>query len=124
MDMVKQGLKNILVVDDDQTLLDIIKEVLDHTYNVYTAPMGYHALRIIHDHAIDLITIDFLMPEMSGIDFLKELRKFNDHLPFIIISGHSPDELLKYDLIRHSSGFLSKPFTIQELRDIVAKSLK
>ncbi|MBI1824297.1 MAG: response regulator [Nitrospirae bacterium] len=122
--MKKQGLKNILVVDDDQNLLDIIREILDHTYNVYTAPMGYDALRIIHDHAIDLMTIDFLMPEMTGIDFLKEIKKFNDHLPFIIISGHLPEELLKYDLFCQSSGFLPKPFTIQELRDLVANILK
>ncbi|MFI5304450.1 MAG: response regulator [Nitrospiria bacterium] len=119
--MNKQDLKNILVVDDDLGVLEVIKNILENSYHVFTATMGYEALRIIHDRSIDLLTIDFMMPEMTGLDLLKELRKFNQKLPYIVISGYPPSEFMKHDLLRNSKGFLLKPFSVQELRILVDK---
>ena len=122
--MDKQGFKTILVVDDDKFVLEIIKDFLCNSYQVFTASMGYEALRIIHDHSIDLLTVDFMMPEMTGFDLLREIRQFNETLPYIVISGYPPSELMKHELVRNAAGFLPKPFPFQELRILVDKVIK
>jgi len=119
--MNKKDFKNILAVDDDPSVLEVIKNILESSYHVFTAPKGYDALRIIHNRSIDLLTIDFMMPEMTGLDLLKELRKFNQKLPYIVISGYAPSEFMNNELLQNSKGFLLKPFSVQELRILVDK---
>lgn len=122
--MDKQGFKNILVVDDDISVLEIIKDFLGNSYQIYTASMGFEALRILHDYSIDLLTIDLMMPEMTGIDLLKEIRKFNEKIPYIFISGYLPPELMDHELVHNAAGYLPKPFPFQDLRVLVDKVIK
>ena len=68
----------ILVVDDTRSILEVIKELLEgEGHNVITAGNGKEALEICKDENILLVVSDIKMPEMDGIEFCQELRKFN-----------------------------------------------
>jgi len=108
----------ILLVDDDEILIEVIREILETAgYQVLTAFSGREALEIYEawEGDIDLIMLDMIMPGMGGAETFRELKKMDPHVSVIIISGYSlPDEIRDL-LAQGCKGFLQKPFLIPEL---------
>ena len=120
--------KTILIVDDEYLILESNKEILKKAgFNVFTATSGKEALRKIKSRKIDLALLDVLMPEMTGIDLAKKIRKnskLNDvKLVFLTILSFSNDqrrELKKYNI----TDYIQKPFDTEELLNKIDKLLK
>jgi two-component system, cell cycle sensor histidine kinase and response regulator CckA len=108
----------ILLVDDDEILLEVIREILETAgYRVLTARNGREALEIYGawKRDIDLVMLDMIMPGMGGAETFAEMKKIDPDVPVIIISGYSlPDEVRQL-LSQGCRGFLQKPFLIPEL---------
>jgi len=108
----------ILLVDDDEILTEVIREILETAgYQVLTAFNGREALEIYETWRgdIDLVMLDMIMPGMGGADTFGELKKIDPDVTVIIISGYSlPDEVREL-LAQGCRGFLQKPFLIPEL---------
>ena len=86
--------KKLLIVDDDKIFLKIFRDILakDHAgkYEVVVAENGIEALAKMEEFYPDLIVLDIRMPEMDGIEFLRELKKRNNHrsqIPVLISSN-------------------------------------
>jgi two-component system, cell cycle sensor histidine kinase and response regulator CckA len=110
--------RTILLVDDDEILIEVIREILETAgYRVITAANGHEALEI-HEawgDNIDLVMLDMIMPGMGGAETFTELKKIDPDVPVIIISGYSlPDEVGEL-LSQGCEGFLQKPFLIPDL---------
>lgn len=93
--------KRILVVDDEPDVRDYLSTFLsDAGFNVETANDGFDALQKIEKRLPDLITLDLLMPRISGIKLMRKLRKNPDwkSIPVIIVTAHANDELGQKDL--------------------------
>ena len=67
---------SILIVDDEAGVRESLKIILKSSYDLYTAPDGEEALKIIQERKIDLITMDLNMPKLSGVETPREIRKF------------------------------------------------
>ncbi|MEJ5272498.1 MAG: response regulator, partial [Spirochaetota bacterium] len=82
--------KKVLVVDDVLVILDFVKMVLEmNNYEVITCLNGYEAIEHVkNDSKIGLVLLDLMMPEISGWDTLKEIRKIKtkEQLPVIIFT--------------------------------------
>ena len=108
----------ILLVDDDENLMEVIREILGTAgYQVLTAFDGREALEIYEAWRghIDLVMLDMIMPGMGGAETFAELKKIDADVAVIIISGYSlPDEVRDL-LAQGCMGFLQKPFLIPEL---------
>ena len=80
----------ILAVDDVPENLDIVRMRLQaHGYEVVTATDGKEALSRFGDNGdIDVILLDAMMPNMSGVEVLQEIRKSGSEIPVVIISAH------------------------------------
>ncbi|NLV27192.1 MAG: PAS domain S-box protein [Methanomicrobiales archaeon] len=87
---------NILYVDDESDLLMIAKIFLERTgtYRVDTLTSAKKALESSLLHTYDAIVSDFLMPGMDGIEFLKEVRKQSEDIPFILFTGRGREEIV------------------------------
>lgn len=85
----------VLYIDDDATLLDVVKIYLDRTgqFAVTTARSGRDALDILKTKKFDAIISDYQMPGMNGIALLKEVRAEYPQLPFIIFTGKGREEI-------------------------------
>jgi CheY-like chemotaxis protein len=88
-------MKNILIADDEKTLLLSLSEGLrfyDNRFRVYTAKDGQEAIDVLNSRHIDLLITDLKMPNLDGFDLLAlALRKFPD-LPVIVVTAYSnPD---------------------------------
>jgi CheY-like chemotaxis protein len=109
------GKKTILVVDDEQEFLDIIKMRLEaNNYNVIAAADGKEALDKIKNNKVDAVLLDILMPGMNGLEVLKKVRRENKSLPVFIITAFSSDERFELANKFNASGFIVKTDDMQK----------
>lgn len=100
----------ILVVDDDPELQGILADLCAmNGYQTDLASNGAEALSLMRENtAYDLAIVDFLMPEMSGAEFIKRVRENKDDLPIIVISACNDVE--DAFIAAGANFFLRKPF--------------
>jgi len=116
----------ILIVDDEPFNLDLLEISLEEIENseIIRAMNGFKVLRTVSEIQIDLIILDISMPELDGIEVLKQLKK-DDHyryIPVIVVTSKTED---RYKALEHGAeDFLSKPIDIVELRFRVNNLLK
>lgn len=115
---------NILVVDDEFGPRESLRMILKPYYNVITADSGEAALNVVREKPIDIVTLDLKMPGLSGLDVLKEIRKFNPDAEIIIVTGygtlHTANEAMKYGV----ANFVTKPFDVSDIISAVEKSME
>lgn len=109
---------NVLVVDDDREMLLIIASLLERIgYHVHQASNLDLARELIHSKDLDLILCDAHLKGESGCDLLKALSEASHSVPLVMMTGSLEPGLKKEALLLGASGFLNKPFRIQELAD-------
>ena len=116
----------ILVVDDDQDIVHILKTTLEkNSYEVMTAPNGAEALRTIKTYAPDLMIVDLTMPVMSGWNFSMKARQDDRYknTPIIMLSGLVEHER-PAEKFESGTVYIGKPFDIFKLMDKVKELLK
>lgn len=115
-------MKNILVVDDDASILVFIEQALSNN-NVYTAETVSEAEKIARENSIDLLITDLVMPEKNGIDMIMEFKKIHPEIHILAISGGGGItgrfDYLPIAKLVGAENTLKKPFSIDELRDCV-----
>jgi DNA-binding NtrC family response regulator len=116
----------ILVIDDDRHMRTACSRVLSKEgYFVFCAETGAEGLKEIRTSAekYSVVLLDQLMPGMSGMDVLDQIRAFDPNLPVIIATG-SETHATAADIIRKGAcDCLPKPFTPEELRAVIKKAL-
>ncbi|PKK82948.1 MAG: hypothetical protein CVT49_11185 [candidate division Zixibacteria bacterium HGW-Zixibacteria-1] len=114
--------KNILVVDDEQVMREFLADVLED-FNVDKAADGDEAIEKLKIGKYDLIITDMKMPRVSGEEVVKFAKEAYPDSKIIVISGYSSLFSMSNTLGYGVCAFLSKPFTIKQIRAEVEKSL-
>jgi DNA-binding NtrC family response regulator len=116
----------ILVVDDEPAVRDLTVEILRRSgYRPHGVASATHALEALEQQSFDLVVSDVVMPEMSGVELLFELRARRHELPVVLMTGGSPEPERTTNAVRiGASGLLHKPFSQDELRLAVATALE
>ncbi|MBE9222733.1 response regulator [Cyanobacterium stanieri LEGE 03274] len=108
----------ILVIDDDVSIRDSIREILTTLdFQVITASNGKQGLQLIKKNSLDLILCDVSMPTMTGYELLETLQsqeKFSS-IPFIFLTGNSDTRNMRKGMELGADDYLFKPFTIDSL---------
>lgn len=109
---------NILVVDDDSAIRFIIRRMIEpHGHNVFEAGDGLEGLEVLKSERIDFSIIDLKMPNMNGIEFLREIFKSFPDTISIILTGYA-DKKSAIDALEYGAyGFLEKPLDKEVLSD-------
>jgi CheY-like chemotaxis protein len=90
--------KIVLCIDDNEDLLECEKEFLESFgYTVLTAPNGGKGLELASVHSVDVVVVDYLMPEMNGQEVAIKMRRLRPQAPIIMLSGAGkiPKQALK-----------------------------
>lgn len=125
MEVVGTNSRRILVVDDDSASLEIIHEALKwEGYIVRTAEAGADALKTISEWTPDLVILDVNMPGMNGIETLRDLRKSDQYVSVIFLSGNSSTNHVIEGLDAGADDYIGKPFDPQELLARVRTQLR
>ena len=116
----------ILVVDDSDTVLQLVRQVLERAgYDVITADRGAAGLELVRqlDRRPDLVLLDVMLPDMSGLELASHLRAAWPGIRLLFSSGYSVDELGTADGELSSDEFLSKPYEPATLVSRVRKKI-
>jgi len=118
--------KTILVVDDDLSVLSVIKCMLEcGDYNVLIAHSAQSAIRMVErdDLNIDLMLIDVLMPDITGPDLAERIQAIRPHQKVLFMSGCTESEVVRVKVLDRALGFLPKPCTSDGLLERVQNIL-
>jgi DNA-binding response OmpR family regulator len=114
----------ILIVDDESDLLDMLTAYfLSSKYDVDTATNGAEALAVVSRQRPDVVLLDIYMPEMSGLEALKEIMKIDQSIAVIMVTGNTQLSIT-VDAIRNGAfGYIPKPFDFRYLDHLIAAGL-
>ncbi len=117
--------ENILIVDDDTDILELLQRHLHSLhYHTYKAISVKEALYILKDTPIDLLITDIQMPEVDGIELLKFADEHYPGLQKLVITGYPSVEGALEVIRSGATDYLTKPFTKEELKQVVQKAFR
>ena len=108
-------MKNILIVEDSQEIIDLIKIYLEQEeYFIYAARDGRVAVNLFEQEEIHLVILDIMLPELNGYEVIKRIRKISN-VPVIILSAKNQDADKILGLNLGADDYVAKPFNPLEL---------
>ncbi len=120
-------IRNVLFVDDDQEMLQALKEGLEKyrdTFRVRLASDGMDAVNQLKAYVISLVVTDLKMPGMDGFSLLAHVMENYPDIPVIIITGYSTSEMKRLAQEGGAVGYISKPFLIEDLAKQIMRTLR
>ncbi len=118
----------ILVVDDEEVIRTMVKDFLsDKGYEIILASNGSEALEKFRQNEgeVDLVLLDMVLPERSGMEVLEDLRQINPRVKAILTSGYN-QSITENNLDIDITSFLQKPFRIttliQKIKELMSTS--
>ena len=113
--MAVETRKRILVVDDEPGIVNTLRTKLRLSgYEVITAISGAEAVEVVRDQEPDLVLLDVLMPDVTGLDVLDRVRTFS-RVPIIIFTGRL--DIIQFALKLGANDYIAKPFNPDSLVD-------
>jgi len=114
--------KKVLVVEDNPNMSGLLSDMLE-VFDVESvcASNGVEALNLVNDKDFGMIISDLRMPKMSGTELLLAVKERYPGMPVVLISGYTVETADDETVTRHADGFLSKPFKMNELQEVLSK---
>ncbi len=113
-----------LVVDDSSTMRRILTKILDRLDfpNSVEAASGLEALKCLESAPVDLIIVDWNMPGMTGLEFVRAIRSTaaTKDIPVIMVTGNAASDDIVRAVQVGIDGYIVKPFRIETLREKIA----
>ena len=118
-------MKRILIVDDSPMNLRGIKSMIDKEYETLVALSGAQALQTLKNEPVDLILMDYEMPEMNGTETVDKIRSIEDtkDIPVIFLTGMNKMEYVSSALKLNPKGYLLKPVQKERLLSTIGEVL-
>ena len=117
--------KTLIIADDEPTIRLLVSSILGKSYNMLTAADGQEVLDTVSQNKPDLILMDIMMPTMDGYSACASLKKDprTADIPVVMLTGvgHELNKVLAEQM--GADGYITKPFTSEELKDTVKKHL-
>jgi len=106
----------VLIIDDEQWVREVFRDFCDITeaVDVELAKGGVEAIEKARASSYDIITLDLIMPEMSGLDVLSEIKRISPKVPVWIITGNATDRLVHEAGVLGASRVLYKPVLLDD----------
>jgi UDP-3-O-[3-hydroxymyristoyl] N-acetylglucosamine deacetylase len=114
----------VLIIDDEKDILDSLSSILsDEGFSVYTATDGKEGLTIFDREEPGIVLLDVWMPEMDGLEVLKQIRSKNSEAVVIVISGHGTISTAVEAVKVGAYDFLEKPLSIDKVLEVISRGL-
>jgi DNA-binding NtrC family response regulator len=115
--------KRVLLVDDEPGIRATLKAVLEPTYEVTCAADARSGLDLFRQEAPNLVILDVILPGTDGLTVLQTIRSEDQSMPVIMLTGTKTVKTAVDAMKMGAADYLTKPFDVEELRLIVAKTL-
>jgi CheY-like chemotaxis protein/anti-sigma regulatory factor (Ser/Thr protein kinase) len=115
----------ILCVEDDMTVQEFLRSMLTGLFKkVLFAENGAQGLSVFKKKKIDILLTDNIMPEMSGIEMIKEIRKTNSKLPIIVMTAYADMNVLMEAINVGVTQFIVKPVRVENLLNAIETAIQ
>ena len=106
----------ILIVDDEPWVRDVFRDFCDLTdaFEVDLAESGAKAVEMIADQQYDLVTMDLIMPEMSGLDALEKIKELAPRTPVVVVTGNATEKLVNRAGVLGACQVMYKPVMLDD----------
>lgn len=120
--VVNQSRGSILIVDDEQSICDLLSNKLQNEgFRTLTAGDGIKALELLGLHNVKLVISDIQMPGMDGLQLTASIKQKNPAIPVLLITGYA-GKYQNEDMVKAgASGMINKPFRMNEIIDAVKR---
>lgn len=119
--------KRILIVDDDQTILRLLEYSLKRLgkgFEISTSMDTVDALQKIENQDFDVIIADYMMPELTGVDLARAVRRISPHTQVVLMTAYGTKGLRDTTEFLGFDAYLDKPFSLEEIRDVVEHAVE
>lgn len=119
--------KPILIVDDDPSILQMLAESLKSlgaAYQIFTATSSTEALDKIEEQSFAVIIADYMMPGITGIDLARAVLRLSPGTQVILMTAYGTSRLRSTVQFVGVDGYLNKPFTVDELHQVIQKTMQ
>ena len=113
-------MSRILIVDDDQRIVQLLGDWFTHAYTVEIAMNAGEALAIVRRQRPDLVLLDIMLPGMSGIHLLKEMKRADPTIAVVVMTGNDNAAFAAEALQSGAASYVTKPFNLHDLDRLVA----
>ena len=123
---IARGAETILLVDDEQMVLEVNKNLLEYMgYRIYAVGSGQEAIAVYMEkrNEIDLVILDMILPGMSGGETFDRLKGINSEIQVLLCSGYSIEGEAQQIMDRGCNGFIQKPFQLKNLSQKIREIL-
>ena len=115
------NMKTILVVEDEDSNYELVKIVLQKRYRLLRAHNGIEAVQMNEDEHPAMILMDIRMPGMNGLDATRIIKEVSHNTPVVALSAYAFDEDIRQAKAAGCDEFMSKPFRVENLIEVVRK---
>lgn len=118
------GRRTVLIVDNDPDMLETCARILRGSgHDCLTATGEREALDLLHSRHLDLILADLRMPAANGLTLLANARRLAPDVPVVIVTAYGSADLARHAREAGAAAYLAKPFSVSQLREVVARVL-
>lgn len=115
----------LLVIDDDPSIIHLVRSACKNmAIEIHSAGDGEHGMELLKRHQPNVLLVDVMLPEMTGIEMFQKVRRINERIPVIFMTAGSESdaaiEAIKYGAL----DFLLKPLDVEQVRRLVEEALE
>lgn len=113
----------LLIVDDEAGPRESLRIVFKDRYNCVTATCGRDGIEYARTHAIDAAILDIKMPDLTGVDVLRELKEIDPNIECVMLTGYETIETARAAVRYGAADYLNKPFDVFSVREVLNKCI-
>jgi len=117
--------EEVLFVEDDSAIQDMLKFSLEtEDYRLHTALNVKDAWDLIQNQSLNLVILDWMLPDGNGIDLLQRIKRYHSTLPVIMLTARVEEEDKVLGLDTGADDYITKPFSVKELKSRIRAVLR
>jgi len=117
------GVGSVLVIDDEPVLQDVLKTLLEgNGFDYHPATTAADGLRVLREEEIDVVLLDLMLPDRSGLELLPDIKAHDPHLPVVVITAYSSIETAIEAMREGAFHYVPKPFKNEEVLHLVRRA--
>jgi len=118
-------MKHVLIIEDEEGILQFIKQGLEEeNYQISSATNGLDGLTLFQNEKFDLVLLDWMLPEMTGLEVCKKIRETNSKTPIIFLTAKDTVQETVEGLKTGANDYIKKPFSFDELLERIKVQLR
>ena len=118
-------MKHLLIIEDEEGILQFLKQGLEEEiYQISSATNGLDGLTLFQNEKFDLVLLDWMLPEMTGLEVCKKIRETNSKTPIIFLTAKDTVQETVEGLKTGANDYIKKPFSFDELVERIKVQLR